>query len=390
MPHLNAALRQLRADFLQLMRDGRLERPVEEGSGLPNLAYIDPDFFRLEQQTVFHHNWVFAGFRHQFAAVGDMRPVEIAGQPLVLVLGEDREVHALHNVCRHRGARLVNAARNARKFVCPNHAWSYGLDGKLISRPHFHGGEKHDVNRADCHRADLARVRCHRWYDWIFVDLSGQAPDFDDCIRPISERLEGYDFGSLNFCESLEFDIGANWKLAIENFIEPYHVFSCHPWLNGFVGMDERVAPGFDGDVLYCGYEFKQTDPARGGRLPWFPNLPDDKTRRGDWFVLFPNFGFEIFPDQVDVFVAWPEGPGRCRETIALYFVGDGASADEYGEARAHVIQNWNDLNHEDIGVIERMQAGRYSDGFDGGVFSPYWDPVLQHFARLMTRALEA
>jgi choline monooxygenase len=165
-------------------------------------------------------------------------------------------------------------------------------------------------------------------------------------------------------------------------------VFSCHPWLNQFVGMDEREPPTYEDKVLLCGYRFKQPDPARGGELPWFPDLPADKQDRGDWFVLFPNFAFEIFPDQVDVFVAWPEGPDRCRETIALYFVGEGASADKYRPAREHVIKNWYDLNHEDIGIIERMQNGRNSDGFDGGVLSPYWDPVLQQFARLLRDAI--
>ena len=131
-------------------------------------------------------------------------------------------------------------------------------------------------------------------------------------------------------------------------------------------------------------------DPARGGQLPWFKNLPQEKQNRGDWFVLFPNFAFEIFPDQVDVFIATPQGPTNCRETIALYFIGDGAHAEQYAEARAHVIKNWNDLNHEDIGIIERMQIGRTSDGFDGGVLSPYWDPVQQHFARLMTQSIES
>ena len=281
-------------------------------------------------------------------------------------------------------AEVVEAPRNAKKFVCPNHSWSYGLGGKLIARPHFHGGERHDVNRADCHRADLVEVHCATWHDWIFVNVSGSADAFEDCIAPILARLDGYDFAALRFCDSLEFDLAANWKLAIENFIEPYHVFSCHPWLNEFVGMDEREPPGFDGKVLRCGYRFRKTDPARGGSLPWFPNLPPEKQDRGDWFVLFPNFGFEIFPDQVDVFVAWPQGPKHCRETIALYFVGEGASADEYAAARAHVVNNWNELNHEDIGIIERMQDGRRSDGFDGGVLSPYWDPVQQHFARLV------
>ena len=89
-------------------------------------------------------------------------------------------------------------------------------------------------------------------------------------------------------------------------------------------------------------------------------------------------------------FVAWPRGPTNCRETIALYFVGDGTVDDDFAQARAHVVKNWHDLNREDIGVIERMQAGRASDGFDGGVLSPYWDPVQQHFARLVNAAIAA
>ncbi len=383
-------LLQVRTDFLAQVDDGRLECSVAEASGLPNLCYTCPDFYALEQQSVFRDNWVFAGFAHEFDKKGDMRPVELGGQPLVLVLDEAGRIRAFHNVCRHRGAKLVEAARNGRKIVCPNHSWSYSLGGKLLARPHFHGGERHDVNRAECHRADLVEVRCETWHDWVFVNISGTAEDFAHCIEPIEDKLEGYDFGSLRYAESLEFDLDANWKLAIENFIEPYHVFSCHPWLNDFVGMDERSAPGFDGKVLSCGYRFQKTDPARGGQLPWFPNLPVDKQDRGDWFVLFPNFAFEIFPDQVDLFVVTPLGPDKSREIIALYFVGEGADAKNYAAARRHVIRNWKELNHEDIGIIERMQAGRRSESFDGGVLSPYWDPVQQHFARLVAGDIAA
>ena len=387
---LTAAQKQVQIDFLQQVNDGRLERCVAEGSALPNLAYTCPDFYQLEQQTVFHDNWVFAGFAHKLATIGDMQPVEVAGQPLVLVLADDSSIHAFHNVCRHRGAKLVDECRNSKKFVCPNHSWSYSLSGQLIARPHFHGGEQHDVNKAGCHRADLVEIRCVTWHDWVFVNLSGDADDFMTCVAPITRKLEGYDLSAMHFSEALEFDIDANWKLPIENFIEPYHVFSCHPWLNDFVGMDEREPPAFDDKVLLCGYHFQKPDPARGGQLPWFPNLPEEKNDRGDWFVLFPNFAFEIFPDQVDVFIAWPQGPQQCRETIALYFIGDGATSDKYSAARAHVVKNWNDLNHEDIGIIERMQDGRRSEGFDGGVLSPYWDPVQQYFARLLSNSIAA
>ena len=165
--------------------------------------------------------------------------------------------------------------------------------------------------------------------------------------------------------------------------------FSTRQSRKGEISSWKAYAPGFAGKVLQCGYAFRASDPARCGALPWFPDLPEEKHKRGDWYVLFPNFAFEIFPDQVDVFVATPRGPLHCRETIALYFVGDGASEPRYADARALVIQNWNDLNREDIGIVERMQAGRASEGFDGGVLSPYWDPVQQHFARLVTQAIE-
>lgn len=377
------------SDFFDKELATRLNSPTEEGSALPNCAYTSQRFFEFEQETIFRKTWVFAGFVHKLANVGDMLPVEIAGRPIVLVKGEDSRIRAFHNVCRHRGAKLVSDPKlSSKSFVCPNHSWSYTLEGKLLARPHFFGGDKHDINHSDCHRADLVPVCCDVWHDWVFVNLDGNEKPLPEYIAPIADALTDYDFSELHFSDSLEFDINANWKLAIENFIEPYHVFSCHPWLNSFVPMSERDAPTFDGHVLRCGYEFKQTDPARGEGLPYFPNLPKEKQKRGDWFVLFPNFAFEIFPDQVDVFIATPLGFDKSKETIALYFIGEGVDHKKYATGRNTVIKNWHDLNNEDIGIIERMQAGRASDGFDGGVLSPYWDPVLQHFARLVYGAM--
>ncbi len=383
------------ADFFDDTLGARLNSPTAEGSALPNVAYTSDAFYALEQETVFRKTWVFAAFLHQFENPGDMIPVEIAGRPVVLVKGEHGLIRAFHNVCRHRGAKLVNETKTSCKsFVCPNHSWSYSLEGKLLARPHFFGGEQHDIRNVqsgeDCHRADLLEIRCETWLDWIFVNLDGNAVALADYVAPISTRLQGYALSELRFGDSLEFDINANWKLAIENFIEPYHVFSCHPWLNSFVGMAEREAPTFEDHVLMCGYEFQHTDPARGEGLPYFPDLPEESKNRGEWFVLFPNFAFQIFPDQLDVFIATPKGVRQCRETIALYFVGEGAHSEEFAEGRNTVVQNWHDLNNEDIGIIERMQAGRASDGFDGGVLSPYWDPVLQHFARLVYEAMSA
>ena len=367
----------------------RITDPTAQGSALPNAAYTDSAFFKLEQNSLFKNTWVFAAFAHKLPNVGDLLPVEVAGQPILLAKSNETVIRAFHNVCRHRGAKLVDEWKSkCRTIVCPNHSWSYSLSGELLARPHFFGGDKHDVNPDQCRESNLIEIRCETWNDWVFVNLDGNAADFSAHIEPLVNKLDGYDLSALNFGTELEFDIHANWKLAIENFIEPYHVFSCHPWLNSFVAMAERSPPTFENHILSCGYEFKETDPARGEGLPYFPNLPSDKKRRGDWYVLFPNFAFEIFPDQLATFVATPSGPDRCKESIGLYFVGDGANSDQYTKARNVVINNWHDLNNEDIGILERMQAGRLSDGFDGGVLSPYWDPVQQHFARLIVESV--
>ena len=378
------------SDFIDRPTRERINQTADIGTTLPNATYTSQAFYDLEQQTIFRHSWTFAAFAHQIENCGDMLPVEVAGQPVVIVRSEDSKIRAFHNVCRHRGAKLViQSQTNKKSFVCPNHSWSYSLTGKLLARPHFYGGEKHDFNKAYCHRADLVEIRCETWHDWVFVNISGTAVPFAEHIAFIEERIQGYDFSALGFSKKLEFDINANWKFAMENFIEPYHVFSCHPWLSSFVSMAERTPPDFHKHVLHCGYQFQKTDPVRGEGLPYFPNLSEEKKNRGDWFVLFPNFAFEIFPDQVDVLISTPVNPRRCHETIALYFIGEGAHGEQYEAARNLVIQNWHDLNKEDIGVIERMQAGRESEGFDGGVLSPYWDPVLQQFARLTISAME-
>ena len=368
----------------------RMAAPTAQGSSLPNNAYTDPKFLALENRRLFRSTWCFAGFAHDIPNVGDVYPSFVAGQPVLLVRGDDLKVRAFHNVCSHRGAQLVAEAKTGlTSLVCSNHSWTYHLDGRLRARPHFFGGQNHDIIDQQCHPADLKELACEVWVDWIFVNSSADPGRFSDYNRGVRERVNDYDLDCLEFGEVLNFHVHANWKLPIENFIEPYHVFSCHPWLNSFVSMKDRRPPEFDGHVLHCGYDFEQTDPARGEGLPYFPNLSQRNKKRGDWFVLFPNFCFEIFPDQLAVFISQPVTVDTCRETIALYFVGEGATHPKYQGARQRVIDNWRSLNHEDIGVIERMQAGRASEGFDGGVLSPYWDPVLQHFARLVAERIQ-
>ena len=109
---------------------------------------------------------------------------------------------------------------------------------------------------------------------------------------------------------------------------------------------------------------------------------------RGVWFTLFPTFGIEIYPDHIALFHVDPISPGRSRETIAVYLTHEAASAARYETQRQSVLEMWESLNKEDIGLLESLQKGREAPGYDGGLLSPYWDEAPRHFARLVANTL--
>ncbi|MGI9394606.1 MAG: aromatic ring-hydroxylating oxygenase subunit alpha, partial [Boseongicola sp.] len=187
--------------------------------GLPPEAYRSPDVWEAECRTVLAKNWVCAGFAHELADAGDAVPVTVAGQPLLLVRNQVGTIAAFHNVCRHRCLVLVDAPKNVGKLIrCPYHAWAYDLDGNLRASPHFGGTDKHGSDGFDPSSNGLVPVRTHVWHDWIFVNLSADAPDFLDYAAPMISHLEGLDFDKVHPIGTLDFGvIETNWKLIMEN-----------------------------------------------------------------------------------------------------------------------------------------------------------------------------
>ena len=201
------------------------------GTGLPNDCYTSAAWLALENKQLFSRTWMLAGFCHDIPDAGDVKPVTVGGLQLILVRDDQGEVRVFHNVCRHRGAMLLDQPCRGRKLItCPYHAWSYAFDGTLKSRPHFFGGDKHDRQPGpDAPR--LVAVRHTLWHDLIFVDLAGDAVDFEQHFAPLTNRTSQYDFTALRYAETLDFDIKGNWKLVYENYCDPYHVPTLHPRL---------------------------------------------------------------------------------------------------------------------------------------------------------------
>ena len=226
------------------------------------------------------------------------------------------------------------------------------------------------------------------WHHWVFVNIAGNAGPFDDFIAPIAQRCDGYDIAASKFAGALNFDVACNWKLALENYIEPYHVFAAHPRLHSFVSMAEREPSKCDGHVMWNHYQFREPEEGRGAGLPYFPGLSSDLRQRGMWFAAVPNFAFEIYPDHIATFIVTPLTPATAREQIDIYLIGEAADGPQYQQQRQTVFDMWRSLNKEDLGIIARLQRGRLSPGYDGGRFSAYWDEAPLELSRQIVKAM--
>jgi len=377
-----------------LGREGyaRIFNPIERATGLPNAAYWSHEWYEMERELIFRRSWVFAGARAELPEPGSMKPVEIGGIPIVLIHGQDGEIRAFQNVCRHRGMRLVDRPCKRTTLTCPYHMWTYGLNGHLRARPHYGGPDKTDTFRnGGGEKLDLVPVHVEGFHGCLFVNVSGTADPLDVWMAPVLDQLEGRDLSSIRWAGKLDFDIEANWKLAYENYMENYHVFALHPRLLKFAPMDIRGAGAWHGNTFVNGYRFPEMEAGRGEGLPHYPGLSEEDAMRGQWFLTMPHFAVEIFPDQFTVLVAYPEAPDRCREELHVFLIGDEAATGEtYARQREEVFRMWNDLNVEDISILHGMQQGRRCTGYDGGRLSPYWEGPTLGYARKIVEMMLA
>lgn len=365
-----------------------IRAPIEDAHALPNAAYQDPEFLDLENARLFAPNWVLAGFGGAVPHAGDAVPVTVADVPIILMRGSDGEVRGFQNVCPHRGSRLLTEPCTGKALLtCPYHSWAFDTQGSLRNRPHFGGPEQHQVIK-DGSGPNLIPVRTAMWHDLVFVNISGDAGSLDEFLKPVTDRMDGYDMAALRYAGSATYDVEANWKFAVENYIEPYHVFSLHPRLLNYAPMAVRAPSKLDGNCFYNEYTVPQMEEGRGEGLPHWPNLPDTWRRRGLWFHLFPTLCVEVYADQFTVFHTVPTGPNTTREELHFYMIGDAATSDEHAAGRAQIIQTWHDLNLEDMDVLKRLQLGRQAPGYEGGSFSPYWDEAPLAFSRLVAETL--
>ena len=344
----------------------------------------------LEQTKLFSRHWMPIGFAHDVPQPGDIRAVSsAAGKSLLMVRGDDGELRVFHNYCRHRGMQLVAEEKHgAKNILCPYHAWCYGLDGGLIRIPHRHGFGRPGLEPGD--PAGLEQVRCTVWTGIVFVDLSGVAAEFDEFIEPLAKRWARFDFGLLVPGTNITFELEGNWKLAVENFIDIYHVQFVHPALNEYIDITQHKFINEGGIVLGQGSETCEPTDAGAGKLPMFPGLTPSQEATIEAISLFPNLLLTVFGDNLRAILIEPTSPRTCHERVEIFFVGEQSLAPELAEYRAIVSARFPAFNKEDIGVVEGLQRTFETSNFEHAHFLEFFDDNVQRFQQRIAAACAA
>ena len=347
--------------------------PVTPGPSLlrtlPGSAYTDPEVLAAEQGAIFEQTWACVARSSDLDAPGAFQTVTVGGESVVVLRGRDRLVRAVFNVCRHRGARLCTDETGLlrRNLQCPYHAWTYDLTGRLVTAPNLSA-------LADVDRDDLALrpVAVHEWLGYVWVCVAEDPPPFDDVEGEVVARLgdrallDRYGVDQLAVGRRSTYDVAANWKLIVENFMECYHCATIHPELTEvlpefadglaaqyFVGHGAEFGPDVEG--------FTVDGTPGASRLP---GLTDDEDRRYFAVTIKPQVFLSLVPDHVIVHRLTPMAPDRTRVTCDWLFAPDVAAA---GSDLDDSVELFHRVNEQDFAACERTQPSMSSQAYRAG-----------------------
>jgi Rieske 2Fe-2S family protein len=338
---------------------------------MPRERYTSPDIFAEERERIFARHWNCVGRASAFAKPGDYQLHTIADESLILVRDRGGELHAFFNVCRHRGTRLCRetSGQFSETIQCPYHAWTYGLDGRLVGAPHMNEVEGFDKKRYPLHEAAVAE-----WEGFVFVNLSEKPQPFEEWFAPMLRRLTRYDLPSLKVNHRARYDVRANWKLVFQNYSECLHCPMIHPELSTVLPYQSGANDLISGPFLGGYMEIKapnQSATLSGracGRLV-SESLVGDDTKRAFYYTLMPNLMLSLHPDYVNFYLLTPVAVDRTIVESEWMFnpTNDGDPAFNPKDA----IEFWDVTNRQDWDICERSQLGIFSRRYQPGPYSP-------------------
>lgn len=351
-----------------------VRRPIHLAQGLPNAHYTDASVFDEEKNALLMAQWAGLAVAADVPEPGDAVPMTFLGMPLLLIRDRQGQVRVFQNTCRHRGMILVDAPRKIEGAIrCPYHSWCYSTEGRLVSTPHVGGPGRNTHDSIDRDSLGLIEVRSHVWFDVVWINMSGTAPAFETAMSDLLERWAEFDKPLFHGGAESRFQltVNCNWKLAVENYCESYHLPWVHPGLNSYSRLEDHYHIEKPGEYSGQGTQvYRQIRNENGRVFPDFAALSDKWDTAAEYIAAYPNVLLGVHRDHAFAIILVPDGVDRTVEHVHIYYARPGTDEG----LRARNAQQWKTVFEEDIFVVEGMQRGRLAPGFDGGRFSPVMD----------------
>jgi Rieske 2Fe-2S family protein len=342
----------------------------EDARTLPGEVFSSCEIFAADQDRIFSRLWVCVARGVDLPAPGNFITLELASESILLLRGDDGEVRAFYNVCRHRGSRLVlEEGGQLNRILCPYHAWAYGRDGRLNHAP-LTDNQPGFVRE----NLGLVGIRIEEWMGFLFINLNDEAPPFSEQIAGLPD-LSRFPLAKLKTVAKIAYDVEANWKVVCENYGECYHCPLAHPQLNRVsdfrnVGWSMR-GEFWNGGPMQINEEYSTLSTSGKSDRPLLS--PDESDSSFIQYLhLYPNLLLSIAPDYAMTHTLWPLAPGRTRVVCEWMFPEEVASAE--GFDAKDVLDFWDLTNRQDWELCARVQHGASSRGYRQG---PYHEMEL-------------
>jgi len=359
---------------------------IHQAKGLPNDHYISDAVFEEEKIALLFDNWSAIGFGKDIPNKGDAKPINFVDMPLLMIRGSNGEINVFQNTCRHRGMILIDEPTNITgKIRCPYHSWSYSLDGDLCATPMVGGTGIHNHESINCDELGLFKIRSAYWQDIIFVNISNNAQEFKDYASKTIERWSEFEKPLHHGGDSSSFklELNTNWKLAVENYCESYHLPWIHPELNTTSNIKDHYHIEEPGQCSGQGsHVYNQIKSESGDTFPDFENLSKKWDTTSEYIALYPNVLLGVHRDHFFSIIIQPISPERSIEHVSIYYAKKPKEMTHLKNLIDTNAHFWKEVFLEDVGVIEGMQRGRKGLMFDGGKFSPVMDSATHCFHR--------
>ena len=334
---------------------------------LPQRYFVSPEVFAQEQRKIFSGQWTLVGHQSQIAKAGDYFISQVAGESLIVVRDKRGEIQGFYNVCRHRGSRLVeNRSGHVSAIQCPYHAWTYGLDGRLVGAPHMD-----DVPGFDKADYPLHAVHLGLWEGFIFVNLADSPNPLPKWFATVAGKFSRWNLPALRSEKRIKYDVQANWKLIFENYSECYHCAGVHPELSKISPSDsaenDLTEGPFLGGFMRIARDKSLTMSSKACALP-VGDFGNEDFRFVFYYSIFPNMLLSLHPDYVMVHQLEPQSPERTLILCDWFFHPDAFNREDFRPDDA--VEFWDMVNRQDWHVCELSQEGIGSHAYAPGPYS--------------------